>query len=49
MKTWLELDSGFHRNDGYVKVSGGGNLDPQAPTDFQEPLHGPPLQLRFVN
>ena len=31
MKTWLELDSGFHRNDGYAKISEGGNLEPLAP------------------
>ena len=25
METWLELDSGFHRNDGYAKTSLLGN------------------------
>ena len=28
MKTWLELDSGENRNDGYAKVSAGGDLTP---------------------
>ena len=38
MKTWLELDSGFHRNDGYAKVSAGGNLAPLGTAFVQREL-----------
>ena len=37
MKPWLELDSGIHLNDGYAKVSGGGNPEPPPPLSNTTP------------